>query len=162
MSSIFPGFQPFLPLKRHLLMVARQQINDSNFRASSLTRACAHSLLRASNPQHPQCSLRTSSRSIFLTDSLYLCVFLFVFWHDLEHGCAGGMLVIAHMTHELLKWGILMEVGGGYGWPSNTQCNFLNAVSSPRILSADMQPLHWDHLLAAKAYKKDTRAQLST
>ena len=52
---------------------------------------------------------------VSLTLSLYLCVFLFVFWPELEHSCAREMAIADQAVHQLLKGGSSWWWGGGYG-----------------------------------------------
>ena len=47
--------------------------------------------------------------------SLYLCVFLFVFWRELEHSCARETVITDQVVHQLLKGGSSWWWGGGYG-----------------------------------------------
>ena len=91
-------------------------------------------------PEHarpPNRSLHNVHRALIpcvsLTLSLYLCVFLFVFWRELKHSCAREMVIADQAVHQLFKGGVMAG-------PSNKQCYFHNTNFSPQIPSANLQP----------------------
>ena len=89
------------------------------------------------------CNLHNVPRALMpcgsLIISLYLCVFLFVCWHELEHSCAREMVNADQTVHQLQR-GIFMGVGWGlWGDPEINNAIFKIQTCSPRILSANMQ-----------------------
>ena len=90
----------------------------------------------------PSRSLHNVHRALMpcvsLTLSLYLCVFLFVFWPELEHSCAREMVIadpISYSRGDLHGAGV-----GAMAGPRNKQCCLQNTKFSPQIPSANLQP----------------------
>ena len=77
---------------------------------------------------------------------LYLHLFLFVFWRELEHSCAREIVIADQAVHQLLKGDLH---GGGVGVMAglrNKQCHFHNTnvhLKSPLPICSHNKCLPW-------------------
>ena len=77
--------------------------------------------------------------SLYLLYLVYLCVFLFVFWHELDHSCAREMVNADQTVHQLLKGGLFMGAGWGLWGARSKQMLFYNADFHLESTFAKMQ-----------------------